>query len=488
MIALTRKETFQQEHLHMNQKVTLGLIVGNRGFFPSHLCETGRETVLNVLEEEGIGVIALDPADTEYGSVESLSDAHLCAELFRDHRDEIDGVLVTLPNFGDERGIANTLRFADLNVPVLIQAFPDDATKMDITWRRDSFCGKMSACNNLKQYGIPFSLTRLHTVDPESEIFREDLRKFAATCRVAKGMQRARFGMLGARPVAFNTVRFSEKLFERAGISVETLDLSEAFGRIGAMADDDARVQEKLDAIQAYANAANIPQTGMLKIAKLGVMMDEWTTANEYDATAIQCWTSMQEYFGIVPCTIMSMLSNNLMPSACETDIAGTAAMYAMALASGQPSALVDWNNNYGDDPDKGVVFHCSNLPKAVFTDDLPTLDFQEIIAGSVGKDKTWGTVYGRVKAAPFTYLRISTDDLHGEIIAYVGEGQFTDDPVDTFGGYGVVEVPNLQKLLAYICENGFEHHVSVNQALVADAVYEAFTKYLGWSTYYHKG
>ncbi|GAB4419540.1 MAG: L-fucose/L-arabinose isomerase family protein [Anaerolineae bacterium] len=472
----------------MKKEVTLGLIVGNRGFFPSHLCETGREVVLKVLAEEGIKVIALSPQDTEYGSVESLADAHKCAELFRAHRDEIDGVLVTLPNFGDERGVANTLRFAGLDVPVLVHAFPDDPAKMNLEWRRDSFCGKMSVCNNLRQYGIPFTLTTLHTVDPQSESFRRDVRKFAAICRVVRGMRRARFGMLGARPVAFNTVRFSEKLFEHAGITVETLDLSEAFGRIGRLADNDPRVTAKLDAIKAYASIAKVPPAALTKIAKLGVVMDEWVAANEYDATAIQCWTSMQEFFGVVPCTLMSMLSDRLMPSACETDIAGTAAMYAMALASGKPSALVDWNNNYGDDPDKGVVFHCSNYPKSVLAEDIPVIDYQDIIAGTVGKDNTWGTLQGRVKTAPFTYLRISTDDLQGKIVAYVGEGEFTDDPINTFGGYGVVRVPGFQKLLAYICENGYEHHVAINQSLVADAVYEALTKYLGWQVYYHKG
>jgi L-fucose isomerase-like protein len=472
----------------MKQKVTLGLIVGNRGFFPSHLCQSGRETVLKVLKEEGIGVIALGPKDTEYGTVESLSDAHRCADLFRARRDEIDGVLVTLPNFGDERGIANTLRFAALDVPVLIQAFPDDAGKMDLKWRRDSFCGKMSACNNLRQYGIRYSLTRLHTVDPESDSFRQDLRQFAAVCRMVKGLRHARIGLLGARPAAFNTVRFSEKLFERAGISVETLDLSEAYGQIAALKDDDARVQAKLKAIKSYVKTSRVPAASMAKIAKLGVVVDEWTRANEYDATAIQCWTSMEEYFGIVPCTIMSMMSDGLMPSACETDVAGATAMYAMALASGKPSALVDWNNNYGDDPNKGVVFHCSNLPRTVFTDEIPVMQYQEIIAGSVGKKNTWGAIYGRVKADPFTYLRISTDDLDGKIAAYVGEGTFTNDPIDTFGGYGVVEVPDFQALLNFICAEGFEHHVAVNLSLVAGAVHEALTKYLGWDVYYHKG
>ncbi|MEB2287654.1 MAG: L-fucose/L-arabinose isomerase family protein [Anaerolineae bacterium] len=471
----------------MKQNMTFGLIVGNRNFFPGHLCESGRATLLQVLEEEGYRAIALEPHDTPYGSVESLRDVHKCAELFRGHADEIDGIIVTLPNFGDERAVANTLRFADLKVPVLIHAFPDTIGKMAVTNRRDSFCGKMSVCNNLNQYGIPFSLTRLHTVAPESASFRRDVRQFAAVCRVVKGMRKARLGMLGARPAAFNTVRFSEKLFERSGLTVETMDLSGAFGRIEALSDDDERVKDKMRAIRSYGTATRIPAVSLMKLAKLGVVMDEWITANEYDATAVQCWNSMQDYFGVVPCTLMSILSEGLMPSACETDIAGAVAMHALSLASGKASALVDWNNNYEDDPDKGIVFHCSNLPRSVFIDNIPTLTFHGIIENSMGEEVSWGAVFGRMKAEPFTYLRITTDDFHGRIKAYVGEGSFTDDPVNTFGGYGVVQVPDFQRLLEYICRNSYEHHVAVNMALVGAAIHEALTIYLGWDVYYHK-
>jgi L-fucose isomerase-like protein len=472
--------------------VTLGIIVGNRGFFPSHLCETGRATILKVLKEEGIEAITLSPEETTYGSVESLAEARKCAELFKEHRGEIDGVLVTLPNFGDERAIANTLRWADLDVPVLIQAFPDDIKDMSIDNRRDSFCGKMSACNNLRQYGIQYSLTSLHTVDPESEDFREDLRRFASICRVVGGLKNSRFGMLGARPAAFNTVRFSEKLLERSGISVETLDLSEVYGRIDELADGDPSVVNMLSQIKDYIPRKEIPSESLIKMAKLGVVVDSWMSDNELVASAFQCWTSLEEYFGIVPCTIMSMMSNKLMPSACETDIAGVVAMYAMALASQKPSAIVDWNNNYGDDPEKAVIFHCSNLPRDIFMDetispeDIPIMDFQEIIAGTVGKENTYGTVVGRVRPSPFTYCRVSTDDLNGRIVAYVGEGKITDDPLNTFGGVGVVQVPRLQDLLHYICDNGYEHHVAINLSQTASVVEEAFSKYLGWEVYHH--
>jgi len=477
----------------MLKQLTLGVIVGNRGFFPDHLCETGRKTILKVLAEEGINALILPAEVGKFGTIESLSEAQQCADLFKQHRDEIDGVLITLPNFGEERPIANALRWAGLNVPVLVQAFPDDASRMAVADRRDSFCGKMSTCNNLTQYGIKFSLTSLHTVDPESASFRADLRRFVSTCRVVKGLHSARVGAIGARPAAFNTVRYSEKLLERAGISVDTIDLSEIFGRAARLKADDPALKTKLDEMQAYVPAGGVPNESLKRMAKLGVVIDKWMADNNLVASALQCWTSMEEFYGVVPCTLMSMMSNKLMPSACETDIAGLVGMYALMLASGKASAIVDWNNNYADDPDKGVIFHCSNLPKDIFVEesiaveDVPHMDYQAIIAGTVGKENTFGTVVGRVKAAPFTYCRVSTDDLNGRMLAYLGEGDLTNDPLKTFGGYGVVRIPNLQGLLRHICENGFEHHVAINLSQTASAVNEALTKYMGWDVYYHK-
>jgi L-fucose isomerase-like protein len=463
---------------------TLGLIVGNRGFFPAHLCESGRAEVLQALEQAGLGVVALPATATKFGAVESLADAEKCAELFKANRDQIDGILVTLPNFGDERAVANTLRWAGLGVPVLVHAFNDDGARMTIRDRRDSFCGKMSVCNNLRQYGIRFSLTDLHTVKPGAAEFQQDLRRFAATCNIVRRLKHARLGAIGARPGAFNTVRFSEKLLEAAGVTVETLDLSELLGWIKRLGDQDPQVQAKLAAISAYTTVTGIPMESLLKMAKLGVVVDRWVRDNRLAATAIQCWTALEEFYGVVPCTLMSMMSNALLPSACETDIAGLLGMYILQSASGQPAALLDWNNNFGTDPNKGVVFHCSNLPKAFFAEQR--MDYQEIIAGAVGKDNTYGTIVGRISPGPFTYCRVSTDDLRGRIRAYVGEGRFTDDKLDTFGGYGVIEVPRFQKLLAFVCREGFEHHVAATKAPVGAAIVDALTTYLGWDTYCH--
>lgn len=474
----------------MNTQITLGVLVGNRGFFPAHLCESGRREILQVLSRAGLDAVALPPDATKFGAVESLADAQKCADLFRANAAKIDGVLVTLPNFGDERAVANALRWSGLRVPVLVHAFNDEPQSMSIRDRRDSFCGKMSVCNNLRQYGIPFTLTRRHTDAPDSATFQRDLEDFAVTCRVVRGLKNLRLGALGARPAAFNTVRYSEKLLEQAGVSIETLDLSELFGWIGRMGDDDAPVQLKLKEIQTYVIAKSIPPAALLKMAKFGVAVDQWMQKTRLNATAIQCWTAMEEFFGVVPCTLMSMMSNLGLSSACEVDIMGAVAMYALAQASGKPSALVDWNNNYGDDPDRGVIFHCSNLPKDLFVSEgegKPVMDYQEIIAGTVGKENTYGTIVGRLKAGGFTYLRVSTDDTAGKLRAYLGEGELTDDPLKTFGGYGVVRIRDFQRLLRYICEHGFEHHVAINPATIAAGVHEALSKYLGWDVYRHE-
>jgi len=467
------------------KKMTMGVIIGNRGFFPDQLAKSGREEMIQALAKAGMDCVVLGPEESKHGAVETHEEAKRCAALFRKNQERLDGVIVSLPNFGDERAIADTLRLATLNVPVLIQATPDDAARMTIAFRRDSFCGKMSACNNLRQYGIPYSLTRLHTVRPDTADFEKDLAWFAAVCRIVNGFRNLRIGSIGARPTAFNTVRYSEKLLESSGISTETLDLSEVFGRIARLKDNDDGVQGKLGEIRKYVTTGGVPDPALIKMAKLGYVIDQWMKQTDVQISAVQCWTSMEEYFGVVPCTIMSMMSNKLLPAACEVDVCGTLSMHALALASETPSALLDWNNNYGDDPNKAVCFHCSNLPKHFFQD--VRMDYQEIIAGTVGKENTFGTVVGRVKPGAMSYARFSTDDTTGVIRGYVGEGNFTNDSLNTFGGVGVVQIPELQKLLHYICENGFEHHVAANFSTTAAAVHEAASRYLGWKMYWHK-
>ena len=465
---------------------TLGVIIGNRDFFPDALVSEARKDVLALCASLDVECVLLGEHETKLGAVETWAHSKACADLFRRHRRAIDGVLVCLPNFGDEKGVADALKLSGLNVPVLVQASPDDLGQLQVERRRDAFCGKVSVCNNLNQYGIPFSLTERHTLPLTSAEFRCELLKFLAVCRVVNGLRGARIGAIGARPNAFNTTRYSEKLLQAAGISVSTLDLSEVLEGARRLADDDARVEAKLAAIVGYADASAVPNAPLVRMAKLGVIVSEWAASLDLHATALQCWSSLQANYGVNCCTLMSMMSETLMPSACEVDVAGAVSMYALQLASCRPSALVDWNNNYGDDADKCVFFHCGNWAKAF----LPgaRISTAPILGTTLGEQNTFGTVVGRTPGGgPVTFGRISTDDRNGCVVAYVGEGRFTDDPLETFGARAVVEIPGLQRLMKTICRRGFEHHAAMNASECAGALAEAMQTYLGWNVHVHE-
>ncbi|MFX1573892.1 MAG: L-fucose/L-arabinose isomerase family protein [Promethearchaeota archaeon] len=464
------------------ESVTFGVIVGNRDVFPDHLAKKGRSAIIEVLNELNYDYVIISEEDTKYGVVESFQDAKKCANLFKANKDKIFGILVILPNFGDEKAIANTLKLSSINVPVLIHASSDEIDKMDRSHRRDAFCGKISVTNVLYQYGIPFTLTKYHTCPIKSDIFKEELTRFEKVCKIVKKLRNTRLGQIGTRPNAFDTVRYSEKILEFNGISIESIDLSEIFAYINQLDDYDPKVKDKIEFIKNYTSTSSFPENSILKLAKLAVVIENWVKVNDLDGFALQCWPSIQDNIGIVPCAIMSIFSEGLIPAACEADISGLLSMLILQIASETPSAILDWNNNYGEEPNKMVLFHCSNLPKSFFQDTRITI--HPIISDSKGGDASFGAIQGRIKAQPCTLLRVETDDLFGEIKAFVVEGNYTDDYLETFGGYGVIEIPNLQEVLKIICKEGFAHHIAASLNEVGEIIIEALSNYLGWNVH----
>jgi L-fucose isomerase-like protein len=466
-------------------KATLGVIVGNRNFFSDALAAEGRKTILKVLKKMDIDVVIVDEATTKLGVVESTGDAYKCGALFAANKDKIDGILISMPNFSDEIGACDSVRFSGLDVPIFLHAFPDDVETMVLATRRDSFCGKLSIANVLTQYNIPFTATINHTIDPETEAFTKEILAFIAVCKTVKGLRKARLGQIGARPNAFRTVRFSEKILESYGITVTTIDLSSVLGLARKLTDSDNRVKSKIDEIKAYVNTGKAPTEAMLRMAKFGVVVDDWTKENYIDASAIQCWDSIQANFGINTCTLMSMMSEKLMPSACEVDILGALSMYALSLASGKGSALVDWNNNYKSDPDKCMLFHCGNWPVSFFGES--EMINAEVLGSTLGAENTWGAIDGRAKPGPMSFCRLVTDDNQGVIKAVIGEGRFTDDKTaKVLGSTAIIEIKDMPQFLLYMMKNGFIHHGAVNPSNCADILDEAFNNYLQWPTYYH--
>ena len=470
-----------------NDALTFGLIVGTRGFFNSKLAEEGKKDLIALMDKLGYKYVILPRDATPTGVVETIDDARKVAKLFNEYREEIDGIIVSLPNFGDEQGIVNAIKWAKLDVPIMVQACDDDNDKVGINQRRDAFCGKLSVCNNLYQYNIPFTDTTYHTCKINSEVFRNDVKQFAKVCRVFCGLFSARIGAIGARPAAFQTMRYSEKLLQATGITVVPVDLSEILGAANRIDSDSKEVKQKLEEIHAYGTIPNsVQKENIIKQAKFGIASENWIKENNIDAASFQCWTSIQENYGCATCLTMSMLGENLMPSAGEVDVCGVISMYAITLATGKPSALLDWNNNFAEDRNKCVCTHCSNFPKS-FVQNPIEISNLDVLGASLGSEKCFGAIKGKVAAGPFTYFRISTDDLNGTIKGYLGEGEYTDDPYGMDGGIAVCSINNLQALLKIMCKNGFEHHVGMGRDHVADAIEEAVTNYLSWEIYHHK-
>ena len=465
-----------------------GVIIGTRAYFNSELARDVRKQLLKTLEDEGYDYVILpeDATPTGSSSIETREDGLKCAELFRQNRDRIDGIIVSLPNFGFEIGIINAISIADLNVPVLVQACDDENDKVDLDSRRDAFCGKISVCNNLYQYGIPFTDTTLHTYSIYSDLLAKDINRFAGICRVVNGLRHCRIGQIGTRPSGFQTVRASEKLLQRSGITVIPVDLSEILFAARKIEDSDADYQKKVADIRGYAAVPKDYEDKLLLQAKFGVAVERWIAANDIDAVALQCWDSLEQNYGCAACITMSMLGDKLIPSACETDIAGAVSMYALTLASGRASALADWNNNFAEDRNKCVCTHCGNFPKSFVKNNLK-LGPLGVLGRTLGKVHTFGAVYGKVTQGDFTYFRISTDDPRGCIKAYLGTGEITDEPYGMDGCIAVTKVPNLQKLMKHICKNGFEHHVALVRTDVKDILDEAIGNYLGWELYVHE-
>jgi L-fucose isomerase-like protein len=470
------------------RSVCFGVVVGTRGIFSPALAVEGRKSLLAQLSTLGYEVVITPENATPNGAVETSADASKCAALFQARRSEIDGIVVSLPNFGDELGIVQALELAGLNVPVLVHAFDDDPTKVSLSERRDAFCGKVSVCNNLYQYDIPWTDTAEHTCPVDSPEFAADLARFAAVCRVVRGLRGCRIGQIGTRPGAFQTVRFSEKLLQSTGITVVPVDLSEIIAAAAKIRENTKELQEKLGLIKGYGSIPDrVPKENVLRQARLSVAVDRWMAENGCAASAIQCWESIQKNYGCATCLSMALMGEEGKPSACEVDITGAVSMLALRLASGSAPGFLDWNNNYGTDRDKCVNTHCSNFPKSFIGGDIEISEL-DVLGASLGKDRCFGAIKGKVKSGPMTYFRMHTDDELGTCRAYVGEGEFTDDPFPMDGGIAVCRIDGLRQVLHHITAEGFEHHVAMVRGNCAAAVYEATAKYLGWDVYWHNG
>ena len=460
------------------KKQTFALYFGNRGFMPAELIEGAREDMVKAVTDAGYDYLIMDKEATRYGAVETRDEGRLYHDWLRSHEGEYDGVILCMPIFIDENGAVAALQ--DAGVPILMQAYPDTIGKMDFKHRRDAYCGKFSVTDVFYQYRIPFTVMKPHVVDPLTPKFRENLDDFAAICRVVKGMKRFNLGCIGARTTAFKTVRFDEVTLQRYGINVESFDLSELIFKVGQKADDDAKVLARAEDLKAYTDFTLVPEKNMLTLAKISVVIDEYIDEYHLDAITLRCWNEMETILRVCPCVLISYLNDRGIVCSCEIDLTSAITMRAMALASGKPTACLDWNNNYGDDENKVILFHCGPVAQTLMAGKGTVTEHKMFAKGDPGSG--WGTNEGRIGAFDMTMSNGFTED--GKLKVYTSEAKFTSDPIEKefFGCGGVAEIPDLQNKLIRLAKGGFKHHTTVGMGHMKAILDEAFTTYLGYA------
>ncbi len=461
-------------------KLTFALFFGNRGFFPGELIDSARKEMREAVHALGHDTMEMDPTLTRFGAVETMAEGKAYAKFLEDNRGKFDGVILSLPNFGDENGATAALR--DANVPILLQAYPDEFGKMDFAHRRDAFCGKLSIADVFRQSGIAFTAFEPHVCHPGSEDFKRQLLTFAQTCNVVKRMRRFNVGAVGARTTVFKTIRFDELTLQNYDVNTETLDLTQLLAAMHAVDTSGDAFKAARAKIANAADCGAMPVEQMDNQARLYVALKQIAKDYDLNAMGLRCWNEMQDEFRIAPCMVMGMFNDSEIPVSCELDVCNAIAMAALQAAAELPPVCMDWNNNFGDDPDKCILFHCGSVAPSLMAGKGTAISHKMFDKGreelgGVG----WGCNQGRLKPGPMTYLSAKTEE--GRLVFYVGEGRITEDPIEDafFGCAGVAEIPYLQNLLRGICKEGFRHHVSLTLAHVEDALREAFDTYLGY-------
>ena len=453
------------------------LYFGNRGFMPAELIAGARKDMIEAVTRAGHEVLVMDEKATRYGAVETREEGRLYHDWLKSHEGEYDGVILCMPIFIDENGAAAALQ--DAGVPILMQAYPDEIGKMDFAHRRDAFCGKFSVTDVFYQYKIPFTVMKPHVVHPLSEAFAKNLEDFAAICRVVKGMRRFNLGCIGARTTAFKTVRFDEVTLQRYGINVESFDLSELVFKVGQKKDDDKAVLAKVKRLESYTDFSRVPEKHKLTLAKISVVIDEYIEEYRLDAITLRCWNEMETILRVCPCVLISELNDRGIVCSCEIDLCSAITMRAMALASGKPTACLDWNNNYGDDENKVILFHCGPVAQSLMAGKGTVTEHKMFAKGDPGSG--WGSNEGRIAAFDMTFSNCFTEN--GKLRVYACEARFTGEPIEKefFGCGGVAEIPNLQNKLLRLARGGFKHHTTVGVGHMKEVLEEAFSTYLGY-------
>jgi len=463
--------------LEGNFKVRIGFVPAHREFFDENWAIRMRERCISILSTiEKLDLVVPDDKLTKGGLVRDERDAEKTIQLFREK--DVDGIMIGTMTFGDEISVLK-IASAFKDRPILLFGTKEGPFTPDGNRLSDSFCGTLSISSGLHRRRIPFIFAGI--LFPEEEEFKDAVLNFMRVCAIVRGFVGAKVGQIGTRPGPFETCAINEPaLIEHFKQTVVPISLVEIFQSANSLSDDEPEVQEIIREIEAQADVSNVKREILVKLAKLECALKRFAEENKIDAMAVQCWTAMQNIYGVSSCLPMGRLTDKGIMTACEVDIYGALTMLIQYLASLKttPPHFIDWTIQHQEKDNVFLAWHCGNAPPSLACEGCPIVVREHsILKRTVKPESSYGTAEFQLKPGTVTICRLVEYD--GEFKMLITKGEIKQSSDKLRGSWSWVEVPNLKSLYRTLVEEGFIHHASMIHGDYTQAIADA-CKFLG--------
>ena len=461
--------------------VKLGIVAVSRDCFPMTLSEGRRSAIVK-----------------EYSKMGEIYECPVCIENEKDMLKALEDVkaagcnslVIYLGNFGPES--SETLLAKLFDGPVMYCAAAEESENDLLDGRGDAYCGVLNLSYNLKLREIKAYIPEYPVGDAVD--CAKMIKDFLPIARTILALKNLKIISFGPRPQDFLACNAPIKRLYDLGVEIEENSELDLFAAFNAHAGDE-RIPEVVKDMEKELGEGNKKPEILEKLAQYELTLLDWVEAHkgsrEYVAISGKCWPAFQTEFKFVPCYVNSRLASRGIPVSCEVDIYGVLSEYIGACVSEDAVTLLDINNSVPRDmydkeisgktpysfTDTFMGFHCGNTPACKLS--FCEMKYQKIMARSLPKEFTNGTLEGDIVPGDITFFRLqSTADSH--LKAYVAQGDVLPVATRSFGGIGVFAIPEMGRFYRHVLiEDNYPHHGAVAFGHHGKALFEIF-KYLG--------
>jgi L-fucose isomerase-like protein len=457
------------------QHVKIGFIPSHRESFGDDWAARMRARCIEQFKRvPGLDLVVPDESLTRRGLVYSLEEGERARDLFL--REQVAGVIVGGMTFGHETSAVGVV-IAGLPPGTPVLQFATKAAPMSEGGTRpsDSWCGQFAITSALRRRAIRFQ--HIPTCFPEEPVFAREAARFVRACAAVQGFRGARFGQIGTRPEEFESVWWDEASLQKSfNQTVVPVDLAEMFARMEAVGAEAKETQDLMEEMSTGVDAGAIPRHCLSNLARAEIALRQLAREKHLVGMGVNCWTQVQQRFGICVCSVLGRLTDSGLMASCEVDIYGAATMWAAYLASlGRVAPhLIDWTELHPDRENVFLAWHCGNAPPSL-CDSGCTPRF--LPQPFLPPDLYWGTLHMRLRPGPVTCARLVEYD--GEFSMFIGQGEVQNIDPETHGTYGWVRVEDVMDWEQVMVEKGIIHHgVLIHDPEVGPAL-ESFCHFL---------